>query len=140
MQQSSSFVWYKKGYKYQLTKGFTLDILIAGRISTEYISLDMTGNLTIKRGYAWDGVSGPVGDNINNMRASLVHDALYQLMREGLLNYKTHRELADRVFKDLCIKDGVPKYIASIYYFALRKFGKRYAMSSNMKEIFCAPK
>jgi hypothetical protein len=46
------------------------------------IHLSADGVLTIKAGYRWDGASGPTFDTPSTMFASLVHDALYQLMRE----------------------------------------------------------
>ncbi len=78
---------YRSGYKYQLAKAYSIGINIKpGKdIKTKFIKLDRTGKLTIVGGYAWDGPSGPVVDTKENMRASLVHDALYQLMRNGKL-------------------------------------------------------
>ena len=38
---------------------------------------------------------------------SLLHDALYQLMREGLLDHTLHREAADRILQSLCREDGM---------------------------------
>ncbi|MDF5607407.1 hypothetical protein P3745_24975, partial [Vibrio parahaemolyticus] len=51
---------------------------------SSYLSLSEQGLLTIKKGYSWDGVSGPATDTRNLILASLVHDELYQLMREEL--------------------------------------------------------
>ena len=73
------------------------------------------------------------------MRGSLVHDALYQLMREGLLKTRTHRKEADLIFKRICIEDGVSNLRASAYYKALRKFGKPAASPQNKKDIQRAP-
>ena len=95
--------------------------------------------LTIKKDYAWDGPSGPVKDTKNNLRASLIHDALYQLMRNSELNTRTHRKAADLIFKNECKKDGVSKYWASIYYRGLRKFGKPAASPENKRVIKRAP-
>lgn len=33
--------------------------------------------------YAYDGPSGPAIDSVNFMRASMLHDVLYQVLREG---------------------------------------------------------
>ena len=73
------------------------------------------------------------------MRASLVHDALYQLMRQEHLKTRTWRKAADRVFRDLCKEDGVSGYRANIWYKALRKFGKPAASPEGKKKIRKAP-
>lgn len=41
------------------------------------------------------------------MRGSLVHDALYQLMRMRHLDYRAHREAADEELHDICVADGM---------------------------------
>ena len=57
--------------------------------------LNTKGHLIIKRSYAWDGPSGPTIDTKNFMRGSLVHDALYQLMRHEHLSSDEWRAVAD---------------------------------------------
>ncbi len=69
-------------YKYQLTDPYVLDIGISGyTVTTPYLRLGTDGVFAISKGYAWDGPSGPTFDTLNFMRGSLVHDALYQLIR-----------------------------------------------------------
>ena len=82
----------------------------------------MSGVLTIKRNYAWDGASGPVFDTRRIMRGSLVHDALYQLMREEHLPQKV-RDNADWLLREICIEDGMPKFNADLVYLAVDLFG-----------------
>jgi len=81
---------YRSGYKYQLAEDFHIQTFIKpeNKVNNQFISLDKKGNLVVKSGYAWDGVSGPVIDTSNNLRASLVHDALYQLMRKKKISAK----------------------------------------------------
>ena len=73
-------ILYKKRlhYKYILQSDFNLQIPIKPEknINNPYISLDVSGNLRIHQGYAWDGASGPAFDTKNFMQGSLVHDAL----------------------------------------------------------------
>ena len=80
------------------------------------------GSLTVYAEYAWDGPSGPTIDTANFMRGSLVHDALYQLMRRGLLP-QSEREGADKAIRDLCIEDGMSRVRAWWVYQSLRLGG-----------------
>ncbi|UTW10253.1 DUF1353 domain-containing protein [Marinobacterium rhizophilum] len=132
---------YRSGYKYQLAEDYSLKISIkpGTDIDTAFIALDAQGNLRVKSGYAWDGTSGPVVDTPFNLRASLVHDALYQLMREKSLSAKEHKEKADKLFKKLVKEDGVPAPVAQVYYEALKKLGKPATKPENAKAVKHAP-
>ena len=139
---TTGYIRYKADYKYQLANSYKITIPIRpkSKIDTDFICLDENGVLLVKKGYAWDGPSGPVIDTDENMRASLVHDALYQLMRNKELSSRTHRKSADQLFKDICKADGVSNLRASAYYKALRKFGKPAASPQNKKKVHRAPK
>jgi len=136
------FIRYRSDYKYQLAEDYQVGVLIRPKaaIKTAFIDLDVTGLLLIKQAYAWDGPSGPVKDTPENMRASLVHDALYQLMRNNHLNTRTHRKTADVQFRIICKEDGVSGRTANIWYRGLRRFGKPAASPQNKKRISRAPK
>ncbi|MHC4178553.1 MAG: DUF1353 domain-containing protein [Planctomycetota bacterium] len=137
----TAHIRYRSGYKYQLAFDYSIDIGIKPKkdIDTKFIKLDTQGRLTIRAGYAWDGPSGPVIDRTENMRASLVHDALYQLMRNRKLTAKLHKDKADRLFKKICMKDGVPERIARAYYWGLKLGGKPSTDPKNKKKIHRAP-
>ena len=83
MTQGDNQIWYTCGYKYQLSRDYTTLTAIRPekRIETNYIILTTDGYLTAKKGYAWDGPSGPTVDDDTNMRGSVAHDVKYQLMR-----------------------------------------------------------
>ena len=132
---------YRSGYKYQLAKSYVQAIAIKQRtnIDTDFIKLTKDGTLTVKKGYAWDGPSGPVADTKEHMRASLVHDALYQLMRGKYLNTEGDRKKADKLFANMCEDDGVWFPIARAYYWALQKYGKPHAKPESKKRIEKAP-
>ena len=138
---TEGYIRYRAEYKYQLANSYKINISIRPNIyiKTKFVNLDINGNLLVMQGYAWDGPSGPVIDTDKNMRASLVHDALYQLMRNEELSSRTHRKTADKLFKDICKKDGVSNFRASVYYKALRKFGKTAASPQNKKKVHRAP-
>lgn len=100
---------YKAGYKYQLQEPcrITLDLRPPAPVHTDWIDFDGDGTLTLRKGYAWDGPSGPTVDTPAFMRGSLVHDALYQLMREGHLDPAVCRAPADALLRALCLEDGM---------------------------------
>lgn len=120
---------YKSGYKYQLCEQYkvSISILPLSDIVTEYINLYRDGTLIIKNGYAWDGPSGPTVDTRSFMRGSLVHDALYQLMREGFLDHKTYRDRADLELKKICLEDGMGWLRAEYVYRAVKAVANVYA-------------
>jgi hypothetical protein len=117
-------VRYRAGYKYQLVENVSTAISIypLEEIETDYILLNRLGLLTIKKGYAWDGPSGPTIDTKTFMRGSLVHDALYQLIRMGKLNSE-HRKEADKILRKICLEDGMCKARAWWVYRAVRRCG-----------------
>jgi len=133
-------IFYKSGYKYQLNADYTANIGEGSwrLIDTEFIRLTVDGELTIRRGYAWDGPSGPTVDTKNFMRGSLVHDALYQLMREGRL-HKTNRKKADRLLQKICREDGMSSIRAWWVYQGVRFGGNSAASPSSRKVIKEAP-
>jgi len=95
--------------------------------------------LSIRDGYAWDGPSGPAIDTRNTMRASLVHDALYQLLRAGKLA-PSFRKVADKIYRQHLIEDGVSRVRAGWQYAALRLFGGRAARREHpAARVFTAP-
>lgn len=74
------------------------------------------------------------------MRGSLVHDALYQLMREGHLDLAAHLGPADRLLQKLCREDGMSQLRAWWVYEASKRFGKPAANPSKSHPLIWAPK
>lgn len=113
-------------YKYELVNQYSIQLpeeLIPGsEILTDYIIISSAGWMTVKNGYQWDGASGPTIDSKGSMRGSLVHDALYQLIREKRLP-KSCRKDADQLFKKICNQDGLGWFRAGYYYWGVRLFG-----------------
>ena len=130
-----------KRYKYQLRQPYKLSIGIHGyAIDTPYLKLSNSGLLVIAEGYAWDGPSGPTIDTLNFMRGSLVHDALYQLIRREVLppRYKAY---ADLLLKRICLEDGMSNFRAAYVYQAVKLFGGASAKPGSEKpeRIICVP-
>ena len=133
------FIRYRDGYKYQLVETYRVVIAIKPDqpVLHDYIRLDTDGTLTIRAGYAWDGPSGPTFDTRNFMRGSLVHDALYQLMRCRLLPLD-QREPSDAVLRALCLEDGMSAIRAWWVYQGVRLGGGQAAASPD-KPALIAP-
>ena len=128
---------YRAGYKYQLDDTVSVFVEFLGEIDKKYITLK-EGRLTIKSGYAWDGPSGPAFDTRNFMRGSLVHDVLYQLMREGSLP-RTARKYADELLRQMCLEDGMSWVRAWWVYRGVRMFAAKASLPSNSRPLIRAP-
>ena len=140
---SRNRITYRKlrKYKYQLISDYTTTIPLKKNAGIDYVILNETGTILIKQKYAWDGPSGPTIDTKNFMRGSLVHDALYQLIREGKLNDKEDRKVADQILRDICREDGMSSIRAAIVYRGVRWFGKSSAKYDDTEDkIHHAPK
>jgi len=130
---------YREGYKYQLARDYIADIGICPpeAVGNSYLLLSKSGQLIVKEGYAWDGPSGPTCDTKNFMRGSLEHDALYQMMREGLLT-PGHRILADQRLRAVCLQDGMSAIRAWWVYQGVR-LGGAGAIEPRPNETLTAP-
>ena len=130
---------YRDGYKYQLAEDFSMMIPIhpVENIITQYICLSTKGYLTISSGYAYDGPSGPTIDRPKQhvLVGALVHDALYQLLRLGLLPKKLRREV-DRLAYQIWLNSGMWKWRAKIWLKGLRRFASFAADPKNVKKVY----
>jgi hypothetical protein len=134
-------IYYKDGYKYQLNRDYevTIEIRPEQSIDTEYIKLSVDGLLWLKEGYAWDGPSGPTIDTKNFMRGSLVHDALYQLIREKHLDKSKYRPLADKTLYEICRQDGMSYARARVVFLGVKWFADPAADPANDRKLIEAP-
>ena len=103
---------YQEGYKYQVYEDYSIQTTVKPKevIFSDFIVLEENGMIHIKKGYAWDGASGPAIDTKNFRIGSLIHDALYQLMDEKQLNPKIYKELADKELVRLTRNDKMSKF------------------------------
>ena len=90
-------------WKYELMEPMSVAVEIPGLIENDYIMI-YRGRLTVLARYAWDGASFIAKDTPTNMRASLFHDALCQLISEGLLD-KKYRKYADELLRTHMLED-----------------------------------
>lgn len=114
-------------WKYQLLRNwFTTTMMKGYNVENRMFTLHDTGRLEVRRGYAWDGPSGPTIDTKSFMRASVVHDVFYQCMREGTLP-SSMRKLADSELIRYAKMDGMNPVRRFYAYWSLRFFAGRAA-------------
>jgi len=85
------------------------------------IRLNEIGEVIIPKGFLFNA-SGPTIDTEDAVRAACVHDALYVLRDYDFLK-KSDRKIVDRLFYDMLIEDGMPKFRAWYWYRFVRAFG-----------------
>ena len=126
---------YTHHYKYKLEETEMRQTDITGyEFDNRYMSMLPNGQLFVKAGYTWDGSSIPHKKILQAFTlglydpdryckvASLIHDALCQAIREGLLS--RHKKIsADIIYYDMCVEGGMSGRQARRRYEALRKFG-----------------
>jgi hypothetical protein len=134
---------YRSGYKYQLAEDYRVALpslpspIPCGHCG-DFLYLDSDRILTIYNGYAWDGPSGPTVDTPDSLRGSLVHDALYQLMREGHLG-QDWRPIADTLLRAICLEDGMDHARADLWFAAVRAFAGSAADPAHNRPVLTAP-
>lgn len=121
------FITYSQGYRFQLEEdvSFQTTIRPAHPGGNRFVDIDADGLLTISAGYAWDGASGPAINTHTIIRGSLAHDALYQLIRLGVVA-TADRDHADQLLRSICLEDGMWPPRAWWVYMAVRQFGGLY--------------
>jgi hypothetical protein len=138
---------YRAGYKYQLAEDYIHFMsfefpAVPVSAQTKYLCLTSVDGCTVLKihaGYAWDGPSGPTIDTKNFMRGSLVHDALYQLMRSGHLDKIMYRVHADRELHRICREDGMWWVRTQFVYWGVRIGGNPGARYGNENPVIEAP-
>ena len=116
----------KYKYKFKVEENFSIELPFKiPDFVHPYASLK-DGILSVKRGYAWDGASGPIINTRDTLVASLVHDVLYQAMRLNLIkSSKENRQIADKNFFEILKMNGVNSIRRKVWYLAVRLFGKK---------------
>lgn len=113
-------------YKFKVEENFSIELPIKIADFEQPYATSKNGILEIKKGYAWDGASGPVINTQNTLIASLVHDVLYQAMRLNLIKpNKVNRKIADKNFFEILKMNGVNSIRRKVWYFEVRLFGKK---------------
>lgn len=123
---------YTSGWKYRTEVNVEqlVPMKIEERRGNQWVSLQsIVGSfanqslLTIRNQYAWDGASFILfrwfGTPVRWLTPSLIHDALYQLMREEHLPLSMRKQV-DGVFYHLLRDRGVAWWEAQLAYWAVR--------------------
>jgi hypothetical protein len=137
------FIRYTDGYKFQLEEDYEhqTGITPAAPGGNRFVHITLDGLLIIRSGYAWDGASGPAIDTPTFIRGSLVHDALYQLMRLGVVQKAGGRLQADKLLREIVLEDGMWSVRAWWVYHAVRVFGGQYMRGpGNGNTVLTAPR
>lgn len=137
----ADLIKYTEGWKYQLHEDYEivlpeLEGLRGG--GDYYLWLFPDGTLLLRKGYAWDGPSGPTIDTKNFMRGSLVHDALYQLIRLNVVP-RAKRGDCDKILQRLCREDGMSAFRAWYVHLAVKLAGGSYLDNVPDTQILTAP-
>ena len=139
-------LYFTSGYKHKVEKDLTIYLpwLRTYDINLDHIRLTPNGFLTAKRGWGWDGASGPTWDTQSSHRGSCFHDVMCYLMRKSYIDigYKDH---ADQMAYQLWTMDSkkgwrwllIPRY--KLWKFALNTVGKTGSRPKDMREIRKAP-
>ena len=128
-------LYYKDGYKYQSTRNyeFVMDLGVPS-FAIDFISYDSTtGVIHVDKWYCWDGASSIAIDTDTNIRGSLCHDVLYQLIRLEIIP-QSFRKRADEKMMQICKEDGMGWFRRWYYFKALRKFAAFAANPKNVKK------
>ena len=123
-------------YKHRLKTKVVLQTSVFGYdVTTEFIRLFPNGVMEIYPEYMWDGASGPTWDTPNVKVPSAGHDALFQLMRLGLIPRNIYFIKAN---EDICrwmIERKTFKLRALTWKVGLDLFGKKHTYPIDLKII-----
>lgn len=111
---------YIAGTKYQLAEDYEILTPVTGEaIDDPLFTLYRDGFLRVRKGFAWDGASGPTFDTKNSMSASLVHDVFCILMRDGRISYDRWQDIINLFFEEMCVRAGMWRWRARLWYQAV---------------------
>lgn len=115
----------KTGFRrYRLLKTFTYktDIIPPKEIVTKFGVLKINGDLTLDKGFRWDGATGAL-DTPDIMKASCLHDWFCTAVENKVLPVP-YRRKGDDLFYRVCLEEGMPKGRATYCHIAVVAYGK----------------
>lgn len=106
----ASTIAYFGGYKYTLDEGYLYHLSFDTKTTVVFGKIELDGDiLKLRAGFGWDGASGPAIDTEDILRASAIHDALWELMKQGLLDQR-YKKAIDSEFASILEEDGMPLF------------------------------
>lgn len=147
-QMMTEKIRFKKGYKYLLVDDVKFETTInryynnstqTPNFDAEYFSINYeTGIVIAKKRYAWDGISFALLDKLVTVRASLLHDVLYQAIRLGYIK-DSYKVEADKLLRQSLRQDGGNSLLGQVCYLGVRLFGKINLTSDAEPKILIFP-
>lgn len=137
---------YTNADKFVLGRDETFKLWFAPkqRIETSYAIFETDGKLTGKRGFLWSANFPAINTN-DTKPASLCHDLIYQLIKDGYLPRDPYKNLADEAMRQILLECGVVDFRAYAWYKAVQAGGDNaldtpkpslmYAPSEPIKEV-----
>jgi len=98
---------------------FDLDFAPEYPVENSYAKFTPDGVLKIKRGFLWSA-NFPAMNTDNTKPASLVHDAGYDLIKDGLLPRQQFKDLFDMAMRDILLECGILDARAWAWYMAVQ--------------------
>ena len=119
-------VLFRKGYKASLWNAYTVQLaspdLIGHTVEHRLFRLTPDGWLTIHEDYPSDLASGPTIDTPSSIRGAFVHDALYEMMRLGLLPQSCFHAANVELYRIL-LEDGMWGWRTKLWLWTLDRAG-----------------
>jgi len=130
---------YRKGYRIQIAEDevFKTSFRPVKPIITKNIELYPDGKMIVKNGFACDGPTGTIRRKTNT-RPATGHDAKYDLMRMGLLDWKLW-PIADGDYAIDLREDGAWEITIKINIKVLKTMRGYFANPKRRKKIYKAP-
>jgi len=127
---------YRRGYKASLWDAYTVQLthedLFGHTVDHRLFKLTTAGWLTIREDYPSDLASGPTIDTPSSIRGAFVHDALFEMMRIGLLPQSCFHAANVELYRIL-LEDGMWSWRAKLWLWTLDRAG--YAAAKPREEL-----
>lgn len=128
--------YIKWGNCYQLIEDITWQTTIYPEkpIITEFAELSMSGLLTLKRWFVWNGANFVI-DRKTNIAGSAFHDAMYEFIQKGMLPFHLWKKI-DCEYGKALLHYGAWKITVKLDMIGLAIANGRAAKPENKQKIY----